>query len=178
MMKRVFNLFLLGMSLFFCFSLMAQQTSKTKAAVKPGNSKKIFLPPVYLGKSNLNGGVIKKRTFDSLLKQGISAHDSLGNKYRIVGFDFIYAERSLYEDSVGNDQILTDFQSQFCKGDTLDASITFSDEETKSIYERTKWGDTAYFDRIRLFPLPGNKIFPTIDTLPILGRNMKFIITR
>lgn len=178
MMKRVFNLFLLGMSLFFCFRLMAQQTNKTKTPVKLGNSKKIFLPPVYLGKGNLYGGTIKKRTFDSLLKQGITARDSLGNKYKIVGFDFSYAERGLYEDSVGNDQILTDFQSQYCKGDTLDASITFSNEETKSIYERTKGGDTAYFDRIKLFPLPGNKIFPTIDTLPILGRGMRFIITR
>ena len=113
MMKRVFNLFLLGMSLFFCFRLMAQQTNKTKTPVKLGNSKKIFLPPVYLGKSNLYGGTIKKRTFDSLLKQGITARDSLGNKYKIVGFDFSYAERGLYEDSVGNDQILTDFQSQY-----------------------------------------------------------------
>jgi hypothetical protein len=177
-MRRTINTFLLVFFILFCLKLLAQQPAKSKATKGSSTAKKIFIPPVYLGHSQMSGGPIKKKLFDSLLKQGLVAQDSLGNKYRIAGFDFSYAERSLYEDEGGNLQILTDFQSEYCKGDTLPAYLSLNTENAAGIYERTKWGDTAYFDRIRLFPLPGNKMFPIIDTLPILGRGMKFILVK
>ena len=133
--------------------LLAQQTAA-------GKKSRVFIPPVYLGHSDLKGGPIKKDQFNSLLKQGISCHDSAGNNYRIVSFDFGYSERRLYEDSVGNNVTMMDYSAEFCMGDTIGTDISttrapavkdpfFGDQDSsdisKSIYDRVKPGDTVYF---------------------------------
>jgi hypothetical protein len=174
MMRSLYILLPLCLSL-WCNRLPAQRVI---IAGKTDKAKKAFVPPVYLGNSDYSGGLIKKKVFDSLLRQGLKSRDSLGNTYRPIGFDFSYAERNLYEDSAANLVVLTDFSSEYCTGDTLSADISTSTENAQSIYQRTKAGDTAYFDHIKLHILPGNVIFSGRDTLPILGRGMKFVIVK
>jgi hypothetical protein len=114
--------------------------------------------PVVLGASQLSGGYIGKQLFDSLLQQGVQAADS-GNK--IAGFVFNYMERNIYEDSVGNIIPVTDLLMEYCPGSFLTPNVA------ASIYTRTKRGDTAFFDDIRVV-LPDGK--------EGRGKGMKFVI--
>lgn len=117
----------------------------------------------YLGTSNLKSGLVSKETFDSLLKQGIRATDSTGTVYKINSFNFNYAERNLYEDSVGNLMIIPDYMLEHCFGDTITKDIA------ASIYQRTKAGDTAYFDQVIVTRPNGTAAQST---------SMKFVITK
>jgi hypothetical protein len=190
----------LKLVLLLCFiavgnSIWAQSGGRPQGKpATPEKAKKMFMPQVYLGKSRLAGGPIKKRAFDSLLKQGITAYDSLGNKYKVVDFDFSYAERKLYEDSVGNLLMMMDFQSEHCKGDTLSAVLTTNSsvnlstyaqtvsetDESSSmiIYDRTKSGDTLYFDHVRVLKNPGNKLINLPDSVSFMAKGMKFYIVK
>jgi hypothetical protein len=100
----------------------------------------------YLGRSDMNDGFISKKVFDSLLKQGLTARDSSGNPYKVDIFTFGFAAHNLYEDSVGNPIIMTDYFSEVCIGDTVSRAIAVNVYE----YNMTKPGDTAYFDNIKV----------------------------
>ncbi|RYE22946.1 MAG: hypothetical protein EOP51_11915 [Sphingobacteriales bacterium] len=116
-----------------------------KTAEKTKTAKPKVVPvPVYLGNSNINGGKLTKQTFDSLLGQGLKGKDSSGNIYKVNGFAFTYAERNLYEDSVGNPIVVTDNLAEYCFGDTVSTFIL------GNIHDRSKNGDTVYFDNISL----------------------------
>jgi hypothetical protein len=174
-MNRIVNILLLVLFMAVGVNLLAQKVAKGKTDNKqPGKDaaggKKIFLPPVYLGHSDYKGGTIKKEKFDELLKQGLTSHDSLGNRYRVVGFQFSYAERNIYEDSLGNLQAMMDYAYEYCPGDTITSNIS------ASIYDRTKPGDTIYFDRISVVRLQKNATQP--DDQAIAGRAMKFAIIK
>jgi hypothetical protein len=144
--------------------MMAQKAKKeeNKSAVTKVSAGTTKIVNSYLGRSSYYNGTISKRVFDSLLRQGVTARDSFGNNFKVDGFTFSYAERNLYEDSVGNLITLTDFISEFCSGDTLSRGLSLN------IYEKTKPGDTAYFDNIKIISPGSNAV-----TKP-----MRFIITR
>lgn len=116
-----------------------------------------------LGHSEASGGKIPKSVFDSLLKQGITAKDSLGNLFQVQGFYFSYGERSLYEDSIGNLIVMTDYLTEFCPGDTISSAIAHT------LFTRTKRGDTAYFDNIKVISQDGAKQYG--------AKGMMFILT-
>ena len=105
--------------------LTAQKVNKEeKGKAGAGKNAGTHSPvKAYLGRSDLNGGPISKQAFDSYLKQGLTARDSMGVAYRVDGFTFSYSERNLYEDSVGNLMILTDYLSEFCSGDTVSPAV-------------------------------------------------------
>lgn len=115
--------------------------TKDKKAVKP----KVYHVPVYLGRSGVtDGSKLSKHLFDSLLLQGLVARDTTNTNYTVDGFAFTYAERNLYEDSVGQLMWLTDFLTEYCYGDTLSTFLQ------GNITGRSKPGDTVYFDNITL----------------------------
>ena len=125
-----------------------QQSATTKA-------KKYA--PVFLGNSQVSGGMVPKAIFDSLAKQGLKSDSG-----RVVsGFKFSYAERNVYEDSVGNLIRMVDYNSEYCFGDTLSPGVK------TSLQFRTKPGDTAYFDNIDV-KLPGGGI--------VEGKPVKIVI--
>jgi len=175
MMSRTIPVLLLISSLAIGLNLLAGQKE-----VKTG--KKMFMPPVYIGNSDYSGGPIQREKFVSLMKQGLISHDSLGNKYKIIGFQFSYAEPKIYEDSVGNLIKVTDFNSEFCMGDTLGADLTtYGDtsqgqDVTLSLYQRVKGGDTLYFDHIMVEKRGKNSLMSIADTIPIEGRAVKCVI--
>jgi hypothetical protein len=144
--------------------LMAQKA--TKGSGKATSSTSSEVPKqlrVFLGRSDKSGGPISKMEFDRLLKQGLTAKDSLGNTYRVDGFSFSYAERNLYEDSVGNLMMLTDYLSEFCPGDTVSPAVS------NNIYYKTKPGDTAYFEQVKV-ALPDGRKLP--------AKSMRFVLTK
>jgi len=128
-------------------------------------NKTVKVITAYLGNSDYSNGTIAKRTFDSLLKQGITARDSAGNSYKVTDFTFSYGERNLYEDSTGKLMVLTDYLSEFCTGDTLTTAF----KHFVYVDKRTKPGDTAYLDKIRVHvPNGGN----------LGAKGMRFILTK
>lgn len=142
MVKYLIAIFLF----FFVVSLWAQPKGRVdyigaddKTAQDTAKKKKKKLP-VFLGRSDISGGDISKHVFDSLLKQGLTARDSAGHICKVNGFMFTYAELKLYEDEVGKLIWLMDYLSEYCAGDTVTSNIS------GSIYDRTKVGDTLYFD--------------------------------
>ena len=175
-MNRTVNILLLVLLMVFGVTLLAQQVEKGKADGKqPGkgtSGSKIFMPPVYLGHSEYKGGPIKKNKFDELLKQGLTSHDSLGNRYRVVGFQLGYAERVVYEDSLGNLQMVMDYAYEYCSGDTITTTIA------ASIYDRTKPGDTLYFDRVSVVKYLNNSTQSQSESESFAARGMKFVIVK
>jgi hypothetical protein len=157
------NIFLLVLLFALGVSLFAQE--------KSNSAKHLVLPSVYLGHSDYKGGPIKREEFDNLLKQGLTAHDSAGYKYKVISFDFNYAERELYEDSIGNLKVMTDFLFEYCPGDTITGNIS------ASIYDRVKAGDTVFIDRVRVARYIG-KTNKTLDTEVVSARGLKCVITK
>ncbi|MCB9046326.1 MAG: hypothetical protein H6550_09320 [Chitinophagales bacterium] len=100
--------------------------------------------PVYIGNSDIDSGVISKQLFDSLLRQGFTSRDSNGRVFDVKSFMFTYCERNLYEDSIGNPMILTDYLSEFCFDNKL------KDYQLEGILSRSKWGDTLILEKITL----------------------------
>ena len=161
--KLLFTLCCMAVAL----SLLAQSQKKdTSADDKSKDTQAKPKPksiPVYLGKSDFYNGNISKRMFDSLVMQGVTSKDSTGKVYTVTQFGFTYAERNLYEDSVGNPIIVADYLADICFGDTLNALLK------ANMPERTKAGDTVFFDGIILKSPEGNNA---------RGKAMKFVLTK
>lgn len=121
------------------------------------------LVTVFLGSSDLSGGRISKRSFDSLMRMGLTARDSAGMQGRVEEFRIYYKERNLYEDSVGNMYVNVDVLTDFSKGNKLNSYMG------SSLLDRTKRGDTAIFDDIMV-------VFP--DSTRARGKDMKFILDK
>ena len=158
-------------------AVAAQQKTAGKKEVKQVEKsapagKKVLLPYVYLGNSTYKSGAIQKKVFDDLLKQGLTAHDSLGNKYKVTGFEFSYGERSLYEDSLGTPMIVTDYLTEYCTGNTVTPGIA------ASLPDRTKAGDSVYFDGIRVLKYLNNSTETVPANETTLGMGMKFGIIK
>lgn len=115
--------------------VIAQEKKAEKPKPKP--------VPVYLGKSNYRDTTISERKFDELLREGLTSRDSLGNEYRVLSYLLTYGERNLYEDSVGNLMMLTDLLTHPCDSGAKPPGFLL-----QNIIERSKPGDTVYFDQV------------------------------
>ncbi len=151
---------------YFVFVLLSIVTAtvwaQDKKNEKPAKPKVVPIP-VYLGYSNINDGKIAEQIFDSLLAKGLKGRDSLGKAYNVTGFMFTYGERNLYEDSVGNPIIITDNLGEYCYGDTLSAFLL------NNIRDRSKSGDTVYFDNITLTSPEGKGAW---------GKSFRLVLTK
>jgi hypothetical protein len=156
-------------SLIFVFLIggYSAYAQKPQTKVKASAPKRILMPQAYLGNSDYKGGVIPKAELSKLLKQGLTSRDSLGNRYKVAGFEFAYSERMIYEDSLGTLFSTFDMLSEYCIGDTLSAGIA------GSIYDRFKIGDTVYINRVKVIKPMG-----TGDGMEIAGRGMKCVIAK
>ena len=158
-------LLLAGIALLFTGSYAQRRAPAKPAVQKPDPAMKTQAKPVMemaIGRSsNLSGGTIAKAQFDEIAAQGIHIKSPQGAF--IEGFSFTYGERNMYEDSVGNDKPVTEYLTEYCMGDTLSPIISHT------IAQRSKPGDTAYYDDIHI-RMPDGK--------PALGKAMKFVITR
>ena len=135
-------LFILFISFSIGYAAYAQKKAKPEPVLGAAAAKKY--PPVftYLGKAQLKGGNISKSDLLNNIKQGLKAKDESGTLYTILNFNLTYGERNLYEDSVGDLKMMTDYQLIKCMGDSV-ITLTIND-----IADRLKEGDTLYFDKI------------------------------
>ncbi len=176
-MKHTSKFIILFFLALYCYSVSGQKNNKKNTSNTENNKdtikkKVVIVPHVYLGHSDFDGGKIKKQKFDSLMKQGISSHDSLGKEYKIIGFTFNYAEKNIYEDVNANLVVMVDYSLEYCKGDTLSSTIS------NSLYSRTKPGDTIYLDHIMVLKHKGETTEYQPDSTAILGKNLVCIITK
>jgi hypothetical protein len=141
-------------------SVWAQKAGKDKKPATKAAPAVVKEMTIYLGNSTLDSGRIAKPLFDSLMKQGLKVE---GNNGTVSGFSFTYAERGIFEDSVGDPIERVELLTEYCKGDTLPHLIK------NTLPNRTKNGDTAFFDRIIVRLPDGNETS---------GKPMKFIITK
>lgn len=160
-----------------CFNLLAQQKKTNAKPVVEKNEggdqhKKLLLPTVYLGKSDYSGGPIKKEEFNRLLKQGLTSRDSLGNKYKVLGFGFNYAELALYEDSIGNAKMMVDMLYEYCPGDTITNNVS------SSIYDRIKPGDTVFIERVIVVKYLPKSTKVQSESDAIGAKGLKCVITK
>ncbi len=154
----------------FCVSLWAQQKKGAKQADKATSKpakKPAFVPVVNLGNSAYNGGPISVSLFDSLLRQGIQSRDQEGNVLSVIGFNFMYFDRQVYEDSAGDLHMMVDLSKEYCPGPNVTPNVA------ASIYDRIKGGDTVIIDQVLLTKnRPGQKA----DTF--LGKGLKCVLTK
>jgi hypothetical protein len=174
-MNRTVKFLLLLVLVVAGMDLAARQKSNAKVekAQSGTESRKVLYPNVYLGQYEFAGGPIKKGDFDRLLKRGVTSKDSAGNKYKVIGFEFDYYERQLYEDSIGNLKVMTDILSEYCPGDTISGNVAYS------IYDRSKPGDSVFLDRVKVVkyidPTSGKT---TPETEAILAKVFKAYIVK
>lgn len=126
---------------------------------------KIIPIPVYLGNSDIDSGVVPEQVFDSLLKQGFTSRDSNGRVFEVNKFMFTYCERNLYEDSIGNPIILTDYISEYSFDNKL------KDYQLEALINKSKWGDTLIIEKITLISADSAKSTG-------FGKAMKLVIGR
>jgi len=144
-----------------------KKTNKYDRLQPAPKRKRLLYPDTYLGKSHLNGGRISVKLADSLLKQGVWSQDSFGNKYNVVGFNFEYYERMVYEDSAANTLFLTDYAVEYCTGDTLSPNVR------QYLYDRIKVGDT--FAVVKVIVARPNA---TKNTDTFFAKGMRFYLTK
>lgn len=157
-MKRLLFLLLAVIS----FGIVFAQTKKAKPKATKAAPKAKYpfkASPVYLGNTDLRGGILPKLIFDSLVKEGLTAKDSAGTVGKVVEFRIYYKQRMLYEDSVGNYYTDIEMLTDLSKSNKLNSYVALQD--------RTKKGDTAIFDDIIVL-LP--------DSVLVQGVGMKFVI--
>ncbi len=183
-MSRTSIILLLTFFMVIGVNLSGQQKANSKQPAKGAGNSKVFNPPVYFGNSDYKGGPIQKEMFAELLMQGLTSHDSLGNKYKVIGFDFSFAEHKVYEDEAGNLMKLVDFASEYCPGDTISRDLSTNSDTTAdgevalSIYNRVKPGDTVYFDHIMVQKRGRNSLLSIPDSVSISGRPIKCVIVK
>lgn len=142
MKKYVFPVIIAAMA--GAFSLAQAQQRKAQPTLQKAEPKKkiIHKGKAFLSDGKTGSGKISKKAFDSLIAYPLIAKDSLGREHKVIGYTFSYSERGLYEDSMGTPRIMADFYSTESEGGQL------PDFWLQNIRERSKGGDTAYFDQV------------------------------
>lgn len=146
-------------------ALVAWQAVAGEGDKEQKKKPKIVPIPVYFGNSDIDSGLVPKQVFDSLLKQGFTSRDSNGRVFNVNSFMFTYCERNLYEDSVGNPIILTDYLSEFCMNGKLE------EYQLDALLYKSKKGDTLIIEKIMLTSADSAKVTG-------FGKAMKLIIGR
>lgn len=153
------------LALTFTFFGAARAQMRAEASVKdakPVVVKKVPEVAVFLASTTIDGGVIPDHVFDSLARQPITARDKNGQPAQIVSYTLTFAERTLVEDSAGSPMLAVDYFSEICNGDTLSAVLR------NNLFDRTKPGDTVWYERIQVATATGQTG----------GKTMKFVLSR
>lgn len=161
-MKRGAQILLLFAGAFAALTVLADE--KDQAKDKKRQPKPVPLS-VYFGSSHIDSAAVKKPLFDSLITQELTCTDSNGRVFNVTQFRFTFCERVLYEDSVGNPLLLTDYHAEFAIDNKLD------DFQRDVLLRRAKPGDTLIIEKITLEAADSTKAGAH-------GKPIKLIITR
>lgn len=158
-MKSIAKWMVVFVAVVATLNVWADDKQKNKVVKKPVQI------PVYLGYSKVDGGMIRKPVFDSLVRQGLTSRDSNGRMYKIEKFRFTFCERNIYEDADGKLMPYTDYTTEYAYDNKL------MDYQLGALITRTKKGDTVIFEDMTLKSLD-------VDSLKAEGKQIKLIITR
>lgn len=161
-MKQKLSAIVLALGLMLFGVASAQKPADAKGSVTKPVAKKLPEAVVFLGTTALDGGVIPDAVFDSLAHLPITARAKDGSVAQVLGYTLTFAERTLAEDSAGNPILSVDYFSEICTGDTLSTVLK------NNIFDRTKPGDTVWYDRIQVATAAGQTG----------GKTMKFVLVR
>lgn len=161
-MKQKFSAAVLALSLTVLSAAFAQNVADTKGGATKPLAKRLPDAAIFLGSTTFDGGVIPDAVFDSLARMPITAKAKDGSVAQVLGYTLTFAERSIAEDSVGNPILAVDYFSEICTGDTLSTVLRLN------LFDRTKPGDTVWYDRIQVATAAGQTG----------GKTMKFVIGR
>ena len=136
------------------------QTDKRKGGKDTARRE---VPPMTLAFGNIaTEGPVKKAAFDAATRTtGLHVTDSRGQGARVENFGMTFAERVMYEDSIGNPLPTTDYLTEFYEGSALPEDIA------TELRLRAKTGDTIFFERAKV-RMP--------DGTPRKGQTLKFWI--
>ena len=157
-MKKYLLLALLaGISLTVAY---AQNTKKkgVEIAKKEGPKTITGIPLSWGGKALLESEKVNAALLRDLMQKSLTVTSGIGS---INGFSFTYAERAMYEDSLGNPLPLTDYMTEYCFGDTLSKNIKLL------LPAKVKAGDTVYIADVKVQQAAGK---------PVLGRPARIVI--
>ncbi len=149
MKKTLFLALFAGIGMTAAF---AQKVKKKggEAPQKEGGKPLAGIPVSWGSKALLESEKLNAALFQALLLKPLTVTSGTG---AIEGFAFTYAERALYEDSVGNPLIITDYMTEYCLGDTLSKNIKLL------LPPRIKAGDTVYIADIKVQSPAGKAVF-------------------
>ncbi|MFM2386031.1 MAG: hypothetical protein RL660_788 [Bacteroidota bacterium] len=128
------------------FSHEQVDTNKKKAAAKPAAATATQVPQFepMLGCS-LKSGTYSKRDILSALSQPLCVKSTNGQKtYKVVSYDFTYAEQGIFEDSLGVPTRMIDYIYEECRGDSVKVRWQ------KALVDRLIKMDTLKFTQIVL----------------------------
>jgi len=126
------------------FSVIAQKNNKVvrKNAVETTIKKPKTIWAYWGSNSSIGDKTINKASFDSLIRTPLLSIDSNNKNYNVEFYDMVFAERNLYEDSVGNAIIVPDYSSYNNKGAVMNES------HLNYIINHAKIGDTLFVNDI------------------------------
>lgn len=175
MTSKTVKIVVLLTALVWCASVWAQKkppVKNNKAAAAEvlrdtASKKKAVKPLVFVGQSDFAGGTIAPLDFLALIRQGLTAKDATtGALLRVIGFNFMYAERRLYENEKGDMSMQTEFSTIYTNGSMLDTGII------SGLAETLKSGDTIFINQVMVERKSGSKT----DT--ILGKEVTCAMKR
>lgn len=139
----------------FICTILASITINVTTANSGLNYQLVF------GEKGASIKTVKAEKADSLLKQHLFIKDTKGNKVLpVLGFELLYAERGLFEDSTGRPIIVTEYYQTQSASDTVAAYFL------RSLQDMYKAGDTIKIQNI--FGKVGDKYFNAPNQVIIL----------
>ncbi len=138
----------------------AQKGQKKTNRTDPEKARTVTSVPLSWGdKALLESEKLSKALLLALFQKPllVTAGDAA-----VSSFAFTYAERGVYEDSVGNPLLLTDYLTEYCLGDTLSQNIKLL------LPPRVKAGDTVYISDIKVKAAAAGKA--------LIGRPVRIVI--
>jgi hypothetical protein len=128
-------------------------TSKRKATAKAGTAATGEVPKYipFAGCTQGSATLSKQAIIDALKKSLCVKNINNQKQYTVVSYDFIYAERGLFEDSSGIPTVITEYHYEECRGDSIKARWQ------RVLAERLYKGDTVKVTQV-VFNVDGKNI--------------------
>ncbi len=131
-----------------------------------GEKKTVYNGQGFLGDKITQSGKLPVEQFKAFMNQPVYVKDSTGKEFRAYDYTFTYAERGLFQDSLGSPIVVTDYFSTTCPGGQM------SQDWIQLFGDRVKPGDTAFIDQITVIDSSGKK--PTI----FVAAPLKIVLTK
>jgi hypothetical protein len=132
----------------------AVQQQKEDAYADTTKRKAVTTIPKYAPMAGCTQGSasLPKQSIVDLMSKQVCVMDLNSQKqFKVVSYDFIYAERGVFEDSLGIPTIMTEYHYEECRGDTIKTRWQ------RVLADRLYKGDTVKITQV-VFTVDGKNI--------------------